>query len=325
MHTVAVVAFDDISVFEMAVACEVFGIDRSDMGLPNYRLLVCGAEPGPLRTKAGFRIEPRYGLRMLAKADTIVVPAWRDVDEAPLPELLAALRRAHARGARIASLCSGAFVLAAAGLLSGRRATTHWMYAEKLRARYPDVRLDPAVLYVEDGNVYTSAGTAAGIDLCLHLVRKDHGAEVANMFARRMVVAPHREGGQAQYLQHPVSVDADDGSVARTLEWALARLGAPLTVEDLARRAGLPPRTFARRFRATVGTSPHQWLIGQRVRLAQRLLETTDQSVERIAERCGFGAAATLRLNFERLVRTSPALYRRTFRRSRTQPLAAAG
>lgn len=324
MHTVAVVAFDDISTFELAVACEVFGIDRSDMGLPNYRLLVCGVEPGPLRTKAGFRMEPRHGLRALDKADTVVVPAWRDIDEAPPPRLLAALRRAHARGARIASLCSGAFVLAAAGLLSGRRATTHWMYAEKFRARFPDVHLDQAVLYVEDGGLYTSAGTAAGIDLCLHLVREDHGAEVANMFARRMVVAPHREGGQAQYVASPVRVHTEDDAVARTMEWALGHLDAPLTVEDLAKRAGLAPRTFARRFRATVGTSPHQWVIGHRVRLAQRLLETTDLSVERVAERCGFGAAATLRLAFERLVRLSPLLYRRAFRSSHTRPLAAA-
>jgi transcriptional regulator GlxA family with amidase domain len=324
MHTVAVVAFDDISVFEMAVACEVFGIDRSDMGLPNYRLIVCGLEPGPLRTKAGFTMRPAKSLRALERADTIIVPAWRDVEEPPPARLLSSLRRAHARGARIASLCSGAFVLAAAGLLDGRRATTHWMYAAKLAERYPKVLLDPAVLYVEDGNVYTSAGTAAGIDLCLHLVRNDHGAEVANMFARRMVVAPHRDGGQAQYLQRPMRVDADDDAIARTMEWALGHLEDPLTVEDLAHRAGLPPRTYARRFRSSTGTTPYAWLLHQRVLLAQRLLETTDHSVERIAQECGFGSPATLRFHFERAVRVPPLLYRRAFRRTHPPAFRAA-
>lgn len=324
MHTVAVVAFDGISVFEMAVACEVFGIDRSEMGLPNYRLIVCGVERGPLRTKAGFSMRPRYGLRALEGADTIVVPAWRRIDEPPPARLLNALRRAHKRGARLASLCSGAFVLAAAGLLDGRRATTHWMYAAQFAARYPNVRLDPAVLYVEDGNVYTSAGTAAGIDLCLHLVRKDHGAEVANMFARRMVVAPHRDGGQAQYLQRPMRVDAGDDAIARTMDWAIAHVDEPLTVEDLAARAKLPARTYARRFRASTGTTPYAWLLHQRVLLAQRLLETTDRGVERIAEECGFGSASTLRLHFERVVRVPPLLYRRTFRRAHSPAFRAA-
>lgn len=316
MQTVAVVVFDRVPVFEFAVPCEVFGIDRSAMGLPNYRLLVCAAEPGPLRTNAGVTIATAHGLEALAGADTVVVPAWRDIDEAPPPALLAALRAAHGRGARLASLCSGAFVLAAAGLLDGRRATTHWMYARALAERYPAVRVDPDVLYVDAGSVLTSAGTAAGIDLCLHLVRLDYGAAVANLFARRMVVPPHREGGQAQYVEAPLPQAPDGIPLGPTLDWALGHLAEALTVERLAARAGLSPRTFARRFRAETGTTPLQWLLAQRVLAAQRQLETSDRAVERVAEDCGFGTAATLRLHFGRLVGVAPTAYRRAFRQA---------
>ncbi len=315
MHTVALVVFDQIPPFEMAVPCEVFGVDRSDMGLPNYRLLVCSAEPGPLRAKAGFRIEAPRGLEGLAGADTIVIPAWRDIGEVPPEALLDALRRGYERGARIASLCSGAFVLAAAGLLDGLRATTHWMYAEALARRFPAIRVDPSVLYVQEGRIFTSAGTAAGIDLCLHLVRLDYGAEVANAFARRMVVPPHRDGGQAQYVQAPVPTRPEEGPLARTLAWACANLGEALTVGRMAEHAGMPPRTFARRFVEVTGTTPLRWLLDQRVLAAQLQLETTDAPVERIAQDCGLGAGATFRHHFRRVVGVSPSDYRRTFRR----------
>lgn len=295
--------------------CEVFGTDRSDMRLPNYRLIVCAAEDGPLRAKAGFAFAAPHGLSGLDEADTVVVPAWRDVDEEPPGPLLEALQRSYRSGARIVSLCSGAFVLAYAGLLDGRRATTHWMYAEALAERFPDVDVDPSVLYVDEGRVLTAAGTAAGIDLCLHLVRQDHGAEVANAFARRMVVAPHRDGGQAQYVRVPVTTGPSEGPLARTLEWACANLKGPLDVARMAAHARMSARTFARRFPEATGTTPSKWLLEQRLLAARRRLETSDEPVERVARECGFGAGATLRLHFKRTVGVSPTEYRKAFGR----------
>jgi transcriptional regulator GlxA family with amidase domain len=284
--------------------------------VPNYRLLVCAAEPGLLRTEAGFSIRAQYTLRELDQADTIVVPAWRDIHERPPERLLAALRRAHRRGARIASLCSGAFVLAAAGLLDGKRATTHWMYADMLARNFSAIRVDPAVLYVDEGSVLTSAGTAAGIDLCLHMVRLDHGAEVANIYARRMVVPPHRDGGQAQYVEAPMPRSAEDQTFGATLDWAMSHLDQRITVARLASHAHSSPRTFARRFLASTGTTPLRWLLGQRVIAARRLLETSELPVDQVAELCGFGSAASMRLHFSRLVGNNPTAYRRTFRQS---------
>jgi transcriptional regulator GlxA family with amidase domain len=316
MHTVALVVFDRISPFEMAVPCEVFGADRSDMGLPNYRFLVCAAEEGLLRTDVGFGIEAPWGLEWLREAQTVVVPAWRDVEEPPPAGLVEALRRSYERGARIVSLCSGAFVLAAAGLLDGRRATTHWMYAEALTERFPAVEVDPNVLYVDQGRILTSAGTAAGIDLCLHLVRLDHGAEVANAFARRMVVPPHRDGGQTQYVWTPVAEGPGEGPLTQTLEWASANLGELLTVAEMAHHARMSARTFARRFREVTGTTPLRWVLKQRVLAAQRRLESSEDPVERVAQDCGFGTGATLRLHFGREVGVSPTRYRETFKQN---------
>jgi transcriptional regulator GlxA family with amidase domain len=316
MHTVALVVFDRISPFEMAVPCEVFGADRSDVGLPNYRFLVCAAEEGLLRTDAGFGIVAPHGLDVLREAQTVVVPAWRDVEEAPPAGLVDALRQSYERGARIVSLCSGAFMLAHAGLLDGRRVTTHWMYAEALAERFPAVEVDPNVLYVDQGRILTSAGTAAGIDLCLHVVRLDHGAEVANAFARRMVVPPHRDGGQAQYVRMPVAESPGEGPLTETLEWASANLGQPLTVSDMAHHARMSERTFARRFREVTGTTPLRWVLNQRILAAQRRLESSDDPVERIAQDCGFGTGATLRLHFGREVGVSPTRYRGTFKQN---------
>ena len=317
-HTVATVICHGVAPFEMAVPCEVFGIDRSELGVPWYRHMICAAEEPPIRSSQGFTIDTPYGLDEIVRADTVVVPAWgaHNFDSEPPPNLIDALRAAHRRGARILSVCSGAFVLAAAGLLDGRRATTHWMHAEDLAARYPEIDVDPDVLYVDEGDVMTSAGTAAGIDLCLHVVRLDFGAEIANAVARRMVVPPHREGGQAQFVETPMT-SGEPGSdrFAATLEYMLEHLDEPLSVEAMAEQAAMSPRTFARRFRSTTGTTPGQWLVRQRVLLAQRLLETTDDPVELIALRCGFGTAAGLRLHFRRVLDTSPLIYRRTFRR----------
>ena len=228
----------------------------------------------------------------------------------------AALRRAHRRGARIASLCSGAFTLADTGLLDGRRATTHWMFTDLLPAALSTVQLDPSVLYVGGDGLYTSAGTAAGIDLCLHLLRSDHGAEVANVVARRMVVPPHREGGQAQYVEAPIPALQEGDALAAVVAWAMAHLDRDISVDDLARRAFMAPRTFARRFRASTGATPLQWLLHQRVALAQRLLETTELPIDVVAQRAGFGSAPSLRLHFGRVVGTSPQTYRRRFRRA---------
>src|SRR5437667_1458073 len=300
-HLVAAVVSGEVAPFELAVACEVFGIDRSDLGVPWYRFMVCAAEPPPLRTSSGFTIDTPYGIDDLRRADTIVVPAPGLSSRARLEPLLEALRRAHARGARIMSVCTGAFVLAEAGLLDGRRVTTHWAHAEELARRYPKVHVDPGVLYVDDGDILTSAGTAAGIDLCLHIVRLDYGADIANYVARRMVVPPHRDGGQAQFVADPVPDLAPEDPFATTLVWVMEHLHEPLVVDDLARRSAMSPRSFARRFRATTGTTPHQWLLRQRVLLAQRLLETTDLPVEVIAARSGFGTAANLRQHFQRL------------------------
>jgi transcriptional regulator GlxA family with amidase domain len=317
-HTVAAVAFPGIAPFELSVPCEVFGIDRSELVSPWYRFFVASTQPGPFVTGVGYRMETEFGLDDLAKADTIIIPA--DHKHGPPPEaLLEALRAAHRRGARVMSFCSGAFVLAAAGLLDGRPATTHWMWADDLARQYPSIDVDPRVLYVDAGDgIYTSAGTAAGIDLCLHIVRMDHGAEVANAVARRMVVPPHRDGGQAQYVDLPMPVNADDDPIGRTLGWMLEHLEEQVTVDDLAARSLMSPRTFARRFRAVTGTTPHQWLLSQRILFAQRLLETSDEAIELIASRCGFGSAANLRHHFGREVSTSPLAYRRTFREQLT-------
>lgn len=313
LRDVAVLALDGVAPFELGVLCEVFGVDRTGQGLPGYDFAVCGRRPGPVRTSVGFGLQVPHGLDRAARADLVAVPAM-GTDRAWPPEVLDTLRAAVARGARVLSVCSGAFVLGAAGLLDGRRCTTHWMYAAELARRHPAAVVDPDVLYVDADPVLTSAGTAAGIDLCLHLVRREHGPRVANALARRMVVPPHRDGGQAQYVEMPVPAAQGD-VLGDVLTWMATHLDADLTVESLAARAHLSPRTFARRFRAETGTTPYHWLTGQRVLRAQRLLEETDLPVEVVAQRAGFGTAAVLRHHFARWCGTTPQRYRRTFRR----------
>ncbi|HEX6543765.1 MAG TPA: helix-turn-helix domain-containing protein [Ktedonobacterales bacterium] len=314
MHTVVAVAYDAVNPFELAVATEVFGVERPELGIPWYRFLICTAEPRGIRTSVDMVLSTPYSLRDVAQADTVIVPSSRP-GVVPVPDaLLDALRLAYDRGARMIAFCTGTFVLAAAGLLDGRRVTTHWAWAEDLAARYPGVKVDPQRLYIDDGQVLTSAGTAAAIDLSLYIVRQDYGAAVAAAIARRMVVPLHRDGGQAQYIETPLLPLPDAGDAfGETLTWVASHLGEDCTVERMAARACMSPRTFARRFHATLGTTPHHWLLQQRVALAQRLLETTDEPVERIALRCGFRSAATLRPHFQRLTHVSPQLYRRTF------------
>jgi transcriptional regulator GlxA family with amidase domain len=293
------------------VGYEVFGVDRTYLTPEWYEFRHVAAEPGPIRTEGGFILESPCGLDALDDADTIIVPACNDgVGTAQLRDALVA---AHRRGARIASICTGAFILAAAGLLDGRRATTHWAHADRLAADYPNVDVDPNVLWVEDGTIFTSAGTAAGIDLCLHLVRLDLGSDIANAVARRMVVAPHRDGGQAQFVDAPIPRTESD-SLAPLLDWVLANLDEPLSLDDLARQANVSTRTLVRRFQTATGTTPLQWMLSQRVRRAQHLLEATDEPIERIATLSGFGTAANLRQHFSRAVGVAPVRYRRTFR-----------
>ena len=314
LENVAVALLDGVNPFERGVVCEVFGLDRSDEGLPVYDFAVASAEGPTLTTHAGFSLTTEHGLERLETADLIAVPAGQTyaAREYP-PELLDALRRAVERGARILSVCSGAFVLAAAGLLDDRRCAVHWRHAEELARRYPRVRVEPDVLYVDAGPVITSAGTAAGIDACLHLVREEHGPEVANAIARRMVVPPHRDGGQAQYIERPLPRSRCD-TVGEVLVWMERHLDEEVTVEQLAERAHMSPRTFARRFQQETGTTPYRWILRQRVLLAQQLLEATDETMDAIAWRTGFGNAAALRHQFVRSLGTTPQAYRRTFK-----------
>ncbi len=313
----AVLAFPGMSPFELGIVVEVFGLPRPELGVPWYELTVCAERPGPLPAVGGFTLTAGYGLDTLAAAQTVVVPGVPDVHGDASPELVAALRLAHRRGARLVSICSGAFALATAGLLDGRPAATHWRYAALLARRFPAVRVDPDVLYVDDGDVLTSAGSAAGLDLCLHLVRRDHGAAVANAVARRLVIPPHRDGGQAQFIESPVPTGGDDDRVSRSMAWALAHLAEPITVAALARQAHMSARSYLRHFARCSGTSPIRWLIGQRVQASLAALETTDKPVEEIAAAVGFADPATYRYHFGRAMRTSPSAYRRAFRAGR--------
>jgi transcriptional regulator GlxA family with amidase domain len=314
MHRIVIPVTPDMPVFEFAVPCEVFGRPRDDFPVPWwYEVRLCAGWHGPVRTAEGLLLDTGYGLDELTRADTIIVPACSDAQPDVPPDLLEALRAAYERGARIASICTGAFILAAAGLLDGRPATTHWMHAREFCHRWPSVRLDPDVLYTDDGRILTSAGSAAGLDLCLHLVRRDHGSRVANTLARRLVMPPHRAGGQAQYVEQALPVSAEAG-IGPVLDWARSHLDRPLTVRDLAARAAMSPRSFARRFKETTAMTPLQWLLAERVRLAQELLETTDDTLDRIASTCGFGSAQRLRTHFVRFNTVTPHQFRRTFR-----------
>jgi transcriptional regulator GlxA family with amidase domain len=312
-RNVGIVVYDGFTPFELGVVCEVFGDDRwVPPGDPWYRLFICGDNPAPVTSNGNFQMLVPHGLERLSKVDTIIVPpTYRPAEVSE--RVFEALRRAHARGCRILSLCTGAFVLAEAGLLDGRRAVTHWTECEELARRYPLLSIDPGVLYVDEGDILTGAGSAASIDLCLHIVRHDFGSEVATQLARQLVVPPQRDGGQAQFIEQPLPVLDSSNLFAETVAWVQDHLDQQVTVEDLATRSAMSPRTFARRFLSTTGTTPYQWLLRQRVQLAQRLLEVTDLSIETVAEKSGFCTAANLRKHFSRVVHTSPQTYRRTF------------
>ncbi|UMG92164.1 helix-turn-helix domain-containing protein [Nocardioides sp. TF02-7] len=311
LTNVAVLAYQGVAPFELGVLCEAFGLDRTEHGVPRLEFAVCAPTAEPIPTSMGFSIQVQEGLERVRDADLVAVPAIPRGGMPPEP-VLDAIREAYDRGARILSVCSGAFALGAAGLLDGRECTTHWMYTEELQRRFPEAKVVPEVLYVDTGQVVTSAGTAAGLDACLHIWRQEHGAAVASMIARRAVVPPHRDGGQAQFIARAVP-DCDAETLRPLLLWVLENLGEDHSVESLARRAHMSPRTFARRFRDETGTTPHSWLTAQRVAAAEELLETTDQPVEWIAAEVGFGNAASLRHHFQRARGVSPRQYRQTF------------
>ena len=303
---VAVIAFDGMTPFHLSVPCLVFGG-------PAFELMVCGDGAGPLSTRAGFAIVPEHGIGAVDDADVVVMPAWHD-DCRPAPaNLIDALRRAHARGACIMALCLGAFPVAQAGLLNGRSASTHWDAALELARRYPKVKVDPDVLYVDEGDVLTSAGVAAGIDCCLHLLRRLRGPEEANRLARRLVVAPHRQGGQAQFIERPLPVSPSDGRLARVLDWVTHNLAQEHGIDALAERAAMSRRNFTRHFRQATGMSFKQWLLGQRLAHARQLLESGDAAIEIVAQQAGFGSALSLRQHFRAALQTSPTAYRKEF------------
>ena len=311
---VVALAYDGLCTFEFGVAVELFGLPRPEMGPDWYQFATAAIEPGPLRGLGGVRVVADGGLELVEKAGTIIAPGWRGAD-APVPQaLIDALQTAHRRGARVMSICSGVFVLAAAGLLAGERATTHWRHVDRLRALYPDIDVQPDVLYVDAGDVLTSAGSAAGLDLGLHLIRRDHGPEAANTVARRLVLPPHRDGGQAQFIQRPVPAAHEGARLGPALERMRADLAGEHTVKALAGAAGMSPRTFLRRFEAATGTTPARWLLAERLAQVRDLLETSPAGVEQIAQSVGFGAAA-LRHHFRRSFSTTPQAYRARFGR----------
>jgi AraC family transcriptional activator FtrA len=314
-HRVAALVYDGLSPFELSIAVEIFGLPRPELEAPWwYEFQICAERPGPVRTLGAFDVVARNGLEAMATADTVIVPGAPDLYGDPSDELVAALRCAHARGARMVSICTGAFTFAGAGLLDGRTATTHWQHARLFTRRYPRVNLLPDVLYVDDGDIVSSAGTAAGIDLCLHLVRNDHGAEIANGLARRIVVAAHRDGGQAQFVERPVAAAIADAAIAGAIARIRGHLHQPLTLERLARELHLSPRQFSRRFRAATGCSPGEWILNERLDAGRALLEQTSDPIEDIARRVGLPNASGFRRHFRSAYGAPPARYRQHYR-----------
>jgi AraC family transcriptional regulator, transcriptional activator FtrA len=311
-HLVVALAYDGLCTFEFGCAVELFALNRPELGIRWYDFAVCAAEHGLLRATGGIEVRVPHSLSLLDKADTIVIPGWRDPEALPSSALLRKIRAAYQRGARLCTICSGVFVLAAAGLLKGKRVTTHWRHVEKLRYQYPDIIIEPNALYVDEGQILTSAGSAAGLDMLMHLVRCDYGADVANRVAQRLIIPPHREGGQAQFVPRPV-LERNRNRLSELLDWTRTHLAAPLTLNSLARRAAMSPRTLQRQFKETVGHSPYEWLMRERVALGKDLLQVRGNSLLSIAETVGFKSQETFRHHFKRIAGVSPTSYRRRF------------
>lgn len=312
-HLVVALAYDRLCTFEFGCVTELFALERPELGVDWYRFAVCASEPGPIRAAGGITVAAPYTLKLLDRADTIVIPGWRDADELPPEPLLKKIRAAYQRGARLCSICSGVFVLAASGVLDGKTVTTHWRYADKLQQRYPQLHVQPDALYIDENQIITSAGSAAGLDMLLHLVRRDHGSAVANRVAQRLVVAPHREGGQAQFVPRPMPQD-ESGRLAKLMDWVRRHPALPHTLRSLAEWAAMSPRTLQRQFHDATGMAPYQWLVRERVAIARELLEApTPLPMTRVAELAGFGSEESLRRHFRRIALTSPGAYRKKF------------
>ena len=297
-HLIAILAYDRLCTFEFGCAVEVFALNRSELGVEWYRHVICGIEPSPLWAMGGIQVQASHGLEVLLDADTIVIPGWRDANEVPPQDLLDALQAAHLRGVRICSICSGVFVLAHAGILTGKRVTTHWRYAETLAAQFPDLIVDASALYIDQDSVITSAGSAAGLDMLLHIVRQDYGAKVSNQVAQRLVMSPHRDGGQAQFIPRPMPVSKING-IAKLMDWLQENLALSHTIESMARQAHISSRTLQRQFKDSTGLSPIEWLIQERIAFAKELLESKEQlTIDQVAELAGFGSTESLRRHF---------------------------
>jgi AraC family transcriptional activator FtrA len=312
-HLVVAVAYDRLCTFEFGCVAELFALSRPELGVQWYDFAVCASEPGPLRAAGGITVEAPHSLQLLDRAATIVIPGWRDAHEAPPQALVRKIRAAYERGARLCSICSGVFVLAAAGVLDGKSATTHWRYAELLAKQHPRIRVEANALYVDQGQILTSAGSAAGLDMLLHLVRRDYGPRIANQVAQRLVIPPHRDGDQAQYVPRPVAPD-DSGRLSRLLDWIRSHLNEQHSIASLSRRASMSPRTLLRRFKETTGLAPNEWIVRERVAAAREMLESGRVTLARVAERAGFGSQESLRRHFRLLVGVAPAAYQKRFR-----------
>jgi AraC family transcriptional activator FtrA len=311
-HRVVAVAYDRLCTFEFGCVVELFALPRPELGVPWYDFTVCSVDRGPLRAAGGIQVSAPHSLKALDRADTIVIPGWRDANEPPPEQLLRRIRAAYARGARLCSICSGVFVLAAAGVLDGKTATTHWRYSELLSKRHPAVRVEPNALYVDEGQVLTSAGSAAGLDMLLHLVRRDYGPKIANQVAQRLVIPPHRDGDQAQFVPRPVAPD-DSGRLSRLLDWVRQHLDQPHSAASLAKRASMSPRTLLRRFKEATGLAPNEWLIRERIGTAREMLESGRVALSRVSERSGFGSQESFRRHFRLHVGVAPAAYQKRF------------
>ena len=315
-HKVAIIAYENISLFHLSIPCTIFGEDLDRIGVRPYKVTVCTETPGLVKTLSGFSIEVTQSLAELEVTDTVIVPAWSDPLLAPSSAILDGLRSAHQRGARIVGLCLGSFILAEAGLLDGKAASTHWVWAEDFARKFPTVNFDNNVLYIDEGNILTSAGAAAAIDCCLHILRRDHGGEVANTVARRMVVAPHRSGGQVQYIEKPLPRVVDSARLEPAIIWAMDNLTAQIDLDCMAERANMSRRNFSRLFRKATGITFTQWLLTRRLAMAQRLLEMTDSNIDLIASGSGFSSSVSFRQHFSAAFSISPAAYRKQFRKT---------